>query len=719
VTDGSRATGRVERRTYCRICPAQCGLVVTVADDRVVGVRGDDAHPLSRGYTCAKGRALGAFHHHPRRLDVPRLRRADDASARPVAWPVLLDDLADRLGAILARHGPDAVATYHGTWSWLDALGRRAAERLGRALGSGSVYSALTIDAVARSYVAELMAGTRALLPNLDDERSGLLLLVGTNPVVSHGHASGLPDPLTRLRAVARRSGLWVLDPLRTETARLATRHLAVRPGSDHLVLAHLVRALLADGADAAYLDRHADGIEALARAVEPYQRGRVAAAAGIGAADLDELVAAVRASGRVTVLTGTGTTMAATGNVTEWMAWALQVVTGSFDRPGGAWFNPGWLTALDRRPLPRGDGSPGPPVPSRPDLPTRFGERPCAALADEIEAGHVRALLVVGGSPLTALPDTGRMRSALDRLEVLAVADVVETATLDPATHVLPVAGQLERADLSAFVELFLSARAVQLTPAVVGVGADRRPLWWVLGSLGRRLGLDVLDGGLDPDTATEADLVAGLVARLAAGAATGAGTPGGGAPGEAEALAAALASGGRAVALVGDPARPYGWVTDHALPGGRWQLAPGPLVAQLQHLDGPDAAGGVAGVDAGAGPTLRLIPRRVARRMNSAVGDVVVTAARAEDTAVLLHPADALAVGVSDGDAVRLRTPAGEMVSEVRVRPDLAPGSVSVPHGVPDHNVSRLTSARPGSVDPLTGMVHQSGLPVTVEPA
>jgi anaerobic selenocysteine-containing dehydrogenase len=103
----------------------------------------------------------------------------------------------------------------------------------------------------------------------------------------------------------------------------------------------------------------------------------------------------------------------------------------------------------------------------------------------------------------------------------------------------------------------------------------------------------------------------------------------------------------------------------------------------------------------------------------MNSAVGEVVATAARAEDTAVLVHPDDALAAGVRDGEAVRLRTAAGELVSEVRTRADLVPGSVSVPHGVAARNVSRLTSARPGSVDPLTGMVLQSGLAVTIEPA
>jgi anaerobic selenocysteine-containing dehydrogenase len=682
-------TELVERRSYCRICPAQCGIVVSLDGDRVVRVRGDVDHPLSGGYTCPKGRALPAFHHDPRRLDHPMVRPRDaGGGARVVTWDELLDDLGARLAHVVAETGPAGVATYFGTWSWLDALGRRAGERFMRALRSPSTYSALTVDAVARSYVTELVAGTSALLPNLDPEGTGLTILVGTNPVVSHGHASGMPDPVARLRVVARRAGLWVLDPLRTETAHLATRHLALRPGSDHLVLGHVVRELLGPGggADHDYLDRHGTQVDELVAAVKPFDRATVAASAGVPPDGLDDLVAAVRASGHVTVLTGTGTTMARTGNLTEWMAWALQIVTGSIDQPGGAWCNPGWLTQLDQRRLGSGTGAAAPGPSSRPDLPGRFGERPCAGLVDEIESGAVRALLVLGGNPVTALPDTARMRAALSRLDVLAVADVVDTATVGLATHVIPVAGQLERADITTYVELFLSQVAVQHTLAVVPVGGDRRPLWQVLGQVGRRLGLEVLDGGLDPDTCTERELMAALVAR------SGADTAG---LGEATEV------------RVADPPRPRGWVTDHALPDGRWRLAPEPLVRQLAE-------------ERARRPTdplsLVVTPRRVVRRMNSALAPA---ADAATTDAALVHPADAAAAGLADGQAVCVSSASGTLRTVVRLRDDLARGTVSVPHGLPDRNVSGLTSGAAGRVDPLTGMVVQSGIPVTLTAA
>lgn len=674
-----------ERRTYCRICPAQCGLIVTIDGERIVSARGDVDHPLTGGYTCPKGRAAPAFHHHPDRLDHPRLR-PPGGPATNVSWEALLDDLAGRLLEITQASGAGAVACYQGTWSWFDVLGRRASERLMRALGSPSVYSALTVDGVARSYVAELMGGHGSLLPNLDVDETGLLLLVGTNPIVSHGHASALPDPVTRLRRVADRAGLWVMDPLRTETARLATRHLPVRPGTDHVVLAHLVRELLAGGADREYLDEHASGVDLLVAAVAPFTDSVAARASGVSESDIADLVRAVRASRRVTVLTGTGTTMGPNANLTEWMAWAVQVVTGSFEQPGGAWFNPGYLMGLDRRRLRIGDGTPGEGPASRPDLVGRFGEYPCAGLADEIEAGNIRALFVFGGSPLTALPDTDRLRAAISRLDVLAVADVVATDTVALATHVLPVTGQFERSDVTYYVELFLSAVAAQYTPAVVAPGGDRRPLWWALGSLGRRLGLDILDGGLDPATCRAEDLLDVLVAPSSSDT-------------------AGLFAGPQT--RVADPRRPRGWVHRHVLPEGRWRVATVALVEQLAAAPATPPDG------------LVMTPRRVIRRMNSVIGDVVASAAKVEDRAVLLNAHDAQVAGIADGEWVRVQSRSGQLVAPARVRPDVVAGTVSVPHGLPAQNVSRLTTSGPGEVDRLTGMVVQSGLPVTIEKA
>jgi anaerobic selenocysteine-containing dehydrogenase len=653
-----------DHRTFCRICPVLCGLVVQTSGEQVLRVRGDPAHPVSLGYSCPKGRALPAFHHHPDRLDQPVLQ------GRAVAWEQLLDDLASSLRTIVAGFGPDAVAAYFGTWSWMDALGRARADRLLRHLGSKSRYSAITVDAIARLTVAELMGGDGSLLPSIDTDQPGLTVLLGTNPVVSHGHAGSLVDPVVTLRRIAREHGLWVVDPRRTETARLASRYLPIRPGADPALLAFVVRSLLRRGADRNYLDCHASGVEGLRAAVEPWTTVRASARTGIPASDLDDLVAAIRHKGRVTVVTGTGCTMAPEANVTEWLAWAVQIVTGSFERDGGAWFNPGAFGRADTRP-PGWSGlaaavAPGPA--SRPDLVSRFGELPCAALADEIDSGNVRALLVIGGNPLRSLPDTARLESAFGRLDVLAVADVIASDTVRLATHVLPVAGQLEREDVTWFTDRFPPVISAQRTAAVVSPVGQRRPLVDVLQDLGSRLGL-----------APDPDPMARYVARLPELS-----TPG---------------------VVVADPPRVKGWVHDRVLPSGRWRVAPDVLVGWLRSW----------GV--GEGADLVVVPRRSVHRMNSAFRDI---GRGRDDGDVWLNPADARDCGdIQDGDDVVISSVTGAITARARVTDDVVRGAVSVSHGLNLANVSTLTSARVGTVDALTGMVVQSGLPVHLRPA
>jgi len=693
-------SSRSEHRSFCRICAALCGIVVTVDGDQVVQVRGDPEHPFSRGYTCPKGRALGAWHHHPDRLDHPQVRR--DGVLTRVSWDECLDDLAGRVASVVEESGPDAVGMFLATATSFDGPGGRVAHGLLSGLGSRSRYTALTIDTPCRPLVYDLMAGFPGLLPALDHDLTTLTVLVGTNPVVSHGHSHGMPDPVQRLRALsAGDKEVWVLDPRRTETAALATRHLAVRPGGDHAVLAHVLAELLGPGggADAAYLAEHADGVDELRRAVAPFTRAHAAAVSGLSREQLADLVAAVRRHGRLVVQTGTGSTMSAEANITEWLAVALQVVTHSYEQPGGAWFHPGFLKCLDRRTIrpsgPEPDPVPGPA--SRPDLAGRYGELPCAGLVDEIEAGNLRALFVVGGNPATSLPEPARLMAALGRLDVLAVADVVATETVAAATHVLPCAGQLERADVPDYVDQYMLVVASQHTAAVVAPGAERRPLWWSMAALGQRLGIATLPSGIQLETCTDDDLLAAYSRRAR------------------RPLEELRATDG--VLVDEGPVR--GWVEQGVLPEGRWRLAPTVLVAQLTSLTSLTShASLVEGPPLPAAATLEMIPRRQLRTMNSQLRDAAAPGGRTERGAVQLHPDDAGRLGIADGSAVLVASASGETAGTAVLDDSLRPGVVSVPHGWTDPHVGALTSATRG-VDPLTGMVLQSGVPVTVRPA
>ncbi len=415
------------RKSFCRICTSACGVLVEVDDDeRVVSVRGDVDNPVSRGYTCSKGRAMAHGHHREDRLLHPKMRK--DGELVDVSWDEALDDAAAKLRAIIDESGPDAVGIFLGGGGYLDSPAYATLQMMRKALRTRSYYSDMSIDTLSKVIVGEMIGGFAAM-PRPDYGRCRMVIYVGTNPLVSHGHTTMLNSPTVRMREFTTDGEVWVLDPRRSETAAKATRHLPTRPGTDYAILAYLVRELLLDGADRDYLVQHAQDVDALTAAVEPFTCEQASALSGIAAADLVEFLAAVRRAGRVTVESGTGVSMSPAANVTAWMTWALMIVTGSLDREGGAWSNPGFLTQLDKRRIPtapeEGFRRPGPP--SRPELRTVAGEFVCAAMPDEIESGNLRALINLSGNLITCMPDTERITAALEKLEVLLTVEIVD----------------------------------------------------------------------------------------------------------------------------------------------------------------------------------------------------------------------------------------------------------------------------------------------------
>ena len=272
-----------DHRSFCRLCAAACGIVVTVEDERVVRVRGDAEHPVSRGYTCVKGRALGDFHHREDRLSAPRI------DGREVAWDELLDDLGSRLGQLAGESGADAIAMYLATGFAYDSAAQVASATWLAMTGSTSFYTAATVDNAPVLVAAEMVAGNAMANPVWDPTSAGLLVLVGTNPVVSHGYGTTLPDPIRYLREHRGRGGrLWVLDPRRTETAALADEYVDVRPGGDVAVLAWLAREVLAVGPRPDTVS--SEDAQTLAAVLAPFDLDRAAGDADVDPAALVRL---------------------------------------------------------------------------------------------------------------------------------------------------------------------------------------------------------------------------------------------------------------------------------------------------------------------------------------------------------------------------------------------------------------------------------------------
>lgn len=603
----------------------------------------------------------------------------DEAGAlAPVEWEACLDDIAGKLRRIIDEHGPASVGIFFGSGIGMDPAGFRMAEALHRAIGTPAKFSPLTIDGTAKTYVASLVGGFPGLGTRPDYADAKMVVYLGTNPMVSHGHVVAMCNPALTIKAAARQGEVWVIDPRRSDTVGFATHHMAPLPGTDYAVLAYVVRELLAEGTPRAQL---AAGVEELRAAVAPFTLAHAAHVVGLAEAELNGFLASIRKAGRVAMEAGTGVTMSRGGNLTIWLAWVIMVLTDSMNRPGGVSFHPGFINRLDLAPVPIFDTPTHPGPASRPELPGIVGDWPCSALPDEINVGNIKAFLNLGGSLLRSFPDANALAPALQKLELLMSIEIIENETTDLSTHVLPTKDQLERPDFTLWD--FLSARInAQYTPAAVKPLGERRAAWWIFAELMRRLGAEAPGPLPEDDREPGADEAA--LARLVTHARC-----------SFEELAEER--------YVEKPFEvPAAWVDEHIERFGGWHVAPPALCAELARLSAAQLAARPAP------GSFSLIPRRQRRHVNAQflfLGD---------KPELLLHPEDADEQGLRDGQPVIVRNERGEVRGVVKLDDGMRRGIVSFPHGHAEANVNRLTDAQ--AADRLTGMAAYSGFAVTL---
>jgi anaerobic selenocysteine-containing dehydrogenase len=419
--------------------------------------------------------------------------------------------------------------------------------------------------------------------------------------------------------------------------------------------------------------------VEQLRALVEPFTAERAAEVCGLDPTDVEAFGDMVVAAGRIGIETGTGVSMGRSANLTEWLVWALSAVTGSLDRAGGSTFNPGFLRPMEDA-LPGGRGDLAPRPPSRPDLPRIVnGEMPCAALADEIESGAIRALIVRLGNPALTIPDNERLARALASLDLLVTIDARPTQTTALATHVLPVADHFERADL---VTGYLQAAPfLRYAPAAVAPRSERRPQWWMFAELSRRLGLPLFGSARRSAQLDTVDLDDDVIAASMAG----------------QARHPWADVRGEPFGILDASVEP-GWMIPQRLPRPL-DLAPSEIVEQfigpwLQQLPGHDQ--------------LVMVNRRASGQYNS------FAPRQAAPPTLFLHPYDALERDLADGDVAEISTLTGACCATVEVTDVTLPGVVSLPHAHAAANVNLLTSTT--DIDPLNGMPIMSGFAVHV---
>jgi len=708
----------------CTLCEAMCGLKLELDGDRIVSVRGDQDDPFSQGYICPKGVAIGDVHHDPDRLRTP-LKRAADGNFVPIGWEEAFNLVEQRLHAVRATGGADAIAVYMGNpiIHNYGALLLRAG--LARAVGSRNFFGAGSQDTSPRFAVSYLLYGSSLVTPVPDLDRTDYFLCVGANPWISNGSLMTAPDVRRRMRGIRERGGrIVVVDPRRTETAREADEWIAIRPGGDAALLIAMVQALIEDGKiDEHRIDKKTRGWTEVRQRLAAFAPERVAPGIGIDARTIRRLAREFAQAPTGVVYSRVGTCNNRHGTVATWATDLLNLVAGRMGVIGGAmlptpainisalspYFNDGharWRSRLRK-------------------LPETFGELPSTALAEEIETGgpgQVKALITYAGNPVLSVPNGQRLAQALSRLDFMVAIDLYVNETTRHANVILPPCWTMAEDHFDSFLPNFAVRNVARWCPAVFKRGPKERADWEILLEIAERLGGGASGIGLVDKTVRLARKLGlrwrpqtSLDVLLRLG-------PHGDRylPWSKGLNLRRLAASAHGIDL--GPLEP-GVARRVLHRDRRIRLAARPIMSALAELEANDASS-----DGG----LLLIGRRDLRSSNSWMHNIEALVSGRERCVLFVHPGDAERAGVRDGETATLESRVYCGPVPVHVTDEIMQGVVSLPHGWGHSDVRRwqkVAAARAGtSVNNWTddgdveGVVGQSilnGIPVQLRSA
>lgn len=730
----------------CPFCEATCGLTLTIDDGRVTGARGDHDDVFSAGFICPKGASFGELDNDPDRLTRPLVRR--DGVLTEASWDEAYAVVAERLGAVIAAHGGAAVGVYLGNPNAHTIAGALYAPLILKALGTRQVFSASTLDQMPKHVALGLMFGSPGAFTVPDLDRTDHLVIIGANPLVSNGSVTTAADFLGKLRALKKRGGkLVVIDPARTQTAKLADRHLAPRPGTDAALLLAVVHVLFDEGlVDLGANAEHVVGVEQVRALAADFAPEAVEQACGVGADEIRELARELAAAPTAAVYGRIGTSTVEFGTIGSWLVDVINVLTGNLDRPGGVMFPLGAAVPAPRPPKPGRGFRTGRWVSRVSGYPEVMSELPATALAEEIDTagdGQIKAMITIAGNPVLSAPDGDRLDKALDSVEFMLSVDPYLNETTRHADVILPPPPPSQSAHFDVLLNNLAVRNNVRYSPPVLPL--DDRPdeaeilsrIALVLYGIGAQGDPGLVDAQViamtlaketqDPDSPVAGRDVDELTAMLPTG------------PGYERRLDMMLRLGPYGDAFGTKPdgltleklkANPHG-IDLGAMqpripevlrtPSGRIELAPEPIVADVARLR--------EALSRSAGGFL-LIGRRHLRSNNSWMHNLPALSGGSNRCTLQIHPDDAADLGLTD--VAIIKGPGGELLAPIEVTDVMRRGVVSLPHGW-GHNRGgtgqQLASSHPGvnvnqlndgtHLDRLSGTAVLNGIPVEISAA
>jgi anaerobic selenocysteine-containing dehydrogenase len=735
--------------SICRFCHANCGILVDVDNGRPVRVIGDRDNPAYFGFTCAKGRSLPEQHAHADRL-LHSQKRDEEGHVSSISSEVAMDEVAQKIQAIVAEHGPRSVALYPGTYSGPAAASIPAGVGWMLGLGSRMVFTSAAIDQPGK-HVANAIHGRWLGGSHVFDE-SDVWMLVGNNPLISM--SGGIPpsNPSRRLRQAKKRGlKLIVIDPRKCEVARFADVYLQPRAGEDPTILAGMLHVILNEELyDVDFCEASVSGFTELADRVSKFTPEYAGERAGVSP-DGIRLAARTFAGNprqgetlRGCGVAGTGPNMSPHGNLTEYLLLALNTVCGRWRREGDRVPNPGALLPLAAPKAmaspPRAGWGRGETLRSR-DLGNSAAGLPTAAMADEIlyeGEGRIRVLICIGSNPVAAWPDQLKTVRAMQNLDLLVTLDMKMSQTSKFADYVIAPKLSLETPGVSVSSESIEQTYVAhgypepyaQYSPAIVDPPPDSDVIeeWEFFYGLSQRMGFQLKCYPIRPETGA--------------------------------------LRGRRDVVEFDMEKKPTSdWVLDGLMNGSRVPLDEirkhrhGKIYDDLEVRVGPGDPGCLDRLDVGnetmldelaairaehggnpraesdsadsdSGYPFRLISRRLPNVYNSSGRDIAKLNGRKPYNPAFLHPDDLSMLGLAKGDLVEITSTHASILGIAEPAPEVRRGVISMAHcfgAAPrkdespqevreiGSNTSRLVDNE-RNFDPHTGIPRMSSIPVAV---
>lgn len=634
-------------------CPDCCGLLAEVEGGKVVAVRGDPAHPYSRGSLCPKMVHYERSVHHPDRLTTPLIRtgKKGEGTFRRAGWDEAIALIAERWKAIAAAHGAEAILPY----SYAGTMGlvqRNAGHAFFHRLGASQL--ARTICSPAKDAGIKAVFGDTPGIAPSEVARGDLILLWGVNAVAANLH-------LLPYVKEARKNGakVWLIDTHRTATAAVVDRVFMVAPGSDGALCLGLIHLLARDGLAAeSFLAAEAQGWPELrAAALADHPPARTAALTGLDEPSLLELARGLAGAKAPVIRIGEGLSRYGNGAMNVRSIGALAAVAGVLTKGGGFYWGASSSVAFPVARFTRPDLM---ARPARTINMNRLGQ----ALLEEASP-PVMSLCVYASNPAAVAPDQNAVLRGLAREDLFTV--VHERFLTDTACYadvLLPATTSLEHADLYRSYGHYVAQRA---RPAIPPLG-ESLPNWELFRRLARAFDFEGSPFDLDAD---------GVIDLLLSG------------PGS------WLDAGERAALDAGRP------VTLRPPPGPRWRTPSGKVELLNPRLREPLPRLLPTHAGEGALP-LRLQTGPALYSLNSTFMDRDDLAGKRGPMRVRLSPAEAGRRAITDGARVIAFNELGEVALLAEVT-DAVPDGLAVVEGVhwardtlSGRNINALTSQR-----------------------